>query len=137
MIKYITAILALFLMLSVAQAGNSKKIFKSNYDGIADLENVVGDSIFYSPVRFKVSKTGKITGTAFNTTTQKLVKVTGSIGKVKKTYGILYVGKASGKFSDGTRWKAEVQAQKGVTGKVIQGKVRRGQFSGSLTLTNL
>ncbi len=137
MIKYFAAILALFLTLSVAQADNSKKIFRSNYDGIADLENVIGDSIFYSPVRFKISKTGKITGTAYNTTTMELVRVTGSIGKVKKSFGILFVGKASGKFSDGTRWKAEVQAQKGVRGKIIQGKARKGKFSGSLSLTDL
>lgn len=138
MIKIFTAALfALVVAVLPAQAGPSKKIFSGNYDGIAQLENIVGDRIFYSPVRMKIGKTGKITGTAYNDDTQQVLKVTGSITKVKSLFGIRFIGKAAGKFSDGTKWSAEVEAQKGATGKIISGKVRRKGYSGSLSLTNL
>ena len=136
MIKIITvALFSLVIAAIPAQAGPSKKIFAGNYDGIASLENIVGDRIFYSPVRMKISKTGKITGTAYNGDTQQILKVTGSITKVKSLFGIRFTGKASGKFSDGTKWKAEVEAQKGFSGKIIDGSVRRDGYSGSLSLT--
>jgi hypothetical protein len=138
MIKIITATLfALIVAIIPAQAGPSKRIFAGNYDGIAQLENIVGDRIFYSPVRMKISRTGRITGTAYNDDTQQILKVTGSITKVKSLFGISFIGKASGTFSDGTIWKADVEAQKNVSAKIIRGKVRRNGYSGSLSLTNL
>ena len=136
MFKLITA--ALFaLVLTILPAHASKRMFKGNYDGIAQLENVVGDRIFYSPVRFNVNKTGKITGTAYNDATQKLLKVSGKIKKVKSLFGIRFIAQASGTFSDGTKWTAEVEANKGVTAKIISGKARKGKYSGSVSLTNL
>ena len=138
MIKILTAALfALIVAIAPAQAGPSKKIFAGNYDGIAQGENIVGDRIFYSPVRMNISKSGKITGTAYFDDTQQLLKVTGSIKKVKSLFGISFTGKASGKFSDGTKWTAEVEAQKGVSGKIIRGTVRRDGYSGALSLTDL
>ncbi len=137
MFKFITAALfALVLTILPAHAG-SKKIFRGKFDGIASLENVVGDRIFYSPVRFSISKTGKITGTAYNDQTQQLLKVSGTIKKVKSLFGIRFIGNASGTFSDGTKWTAEVEANKGVSAKIISGKARKGAYSGTLSLTNL
>lgn len=118
-------------------ASPSKTVFKGEYNGIATLETVTGDSIFYSPLRFKISKTGSITGTAYNDTSKVLSKVTGTINKVTVRYGSLYVGKAAGKFSNGTKWTAEITALKGQTGKTISGKARQGAYSGSISMTNL
>lgn len=132
-----TAIFALVIAVVPAHAGPSKKIFAGNYDGIALLENAVGDRIFYSPVRMKISKAGNITGTAYHGDTAKLLKVKGSINKVKSLFGIRFIGKASGTFADGTKWTAEVEAQKGVSAKGIRGTVRRSGYSGQLSLTNL
>lgn len=138
MIKILTAaFFALIVAIAPAQAGPSKKIFAGNYDGIAQGENIVGDRIFYSPVRMKISKSGKITGTAYYDDTQQILKVTGSITKVKSLFGISFIGKASGKFSDGTKWTAEVEAQKGANGKIIRGNIRRDGYTGALSLTNL
>ncbi len=138
MIRYLTtAILALVISVTAVRADSTKAIFRGKYDGIADLQNVVGDRQFYSPVRFNISKTGVITGTAYFSDTKKLYKVKGSIGKVTSMFGIRFIGKASGTFSDGTKWTANVEAQKGVAGKIVQGKARKGKYSGSLTLTDL
>jgi hypothetical protein len=138
MFKAITTVLvASAIAASPATAAPSKKIFSGNYDGITEIENVMGDSVFYSPVRFKITKTGVITGTAKNYQTGKLLTVKGKIGKVTAFFGIRFIGKASGTFSDGTKWTAEVEAMKGVSGKLIRGKARRGAYSGSLSLTNL
>jgi len=137
MIKLITASLfALVLSVNAAEAAPSKKIFKGNYDGIANLQNVTGDRIFYSTVRFKIDANGKITGTAYRDSTAKVYKVTGSINKVKDLFGIRFLGKAAGTFSDGTKWNAEVEANKGVSAKIIRGKARKGAYSGDLSLTN-
>ena len=136
--KFLTIFLFAFTIAVVpAHAGTSKKIFAGNYDGIAQLENAVGDRIFYSPVRMKINKTGNITGTAYHGDTAKLLKVNGSINKVKSLFGISFIGKASGTFSDGTKWTAEVEAQKGASAKGIRGTVRRSGYSGQLSLTNL
>lgn len=138
MFKLITAALfTLVLSISSVHASPSKKIFAGNYDGIAKLENVTGDYIFFSPVRFKISKLGVITGTAYNDDTGKLLKVKGKINKVKSLFGIRFIGKASGTFSNGTKWTADVEAQKGQSGKIISGKAKRGAYSGTLSLTNL
>lgn len=126
-----------FLSVSTAAAAPSKGIFRGDYDGIATLENVVGDRIFYSPVRFKITKAGKISGTAFNTGTRKLLKVSGKINSVSSLFGVRFIGKASGRFSDGTIWTAEIEANRDVSGKIISGKARKGAYSGTLSLTNL
>lgn len=120
-----------------AEAAPSKKIFAGKYDGITELENVVGDRKFYSPVRFTISKEGKVTGTAYYSATNKLLKVKGSVTKVNVKFNILYTGKMSGTFSDGTKWTATVEAQKGLHAKVIKGKARKGAYTGSVSLTNL
>lgn len=138
MFKLITAALfTLVLSVTSVHAGPSKKIFAGKYDGITDLENVKGDTIFYSPVRMNISKTGVITGTAYRDATGKVYKVKGKIGKIKSLFGIRFIGKASGTFSDGTRWTAEVEANKGVSAKIIKGKAKKGAFTGSVSLTNL
>lgn len=126
-----------FLSVSTAVAAPSKGIFRGDYDGITNLENVVGDRIFYSPVRFKITKAGKISGTAFNTKTQKLLKVSGKINSVNSLFGVRFIGKASGRFSDGTTWTAEIEANRDVSGKIISGKARKGAYTGTLSLTNL
>lgn len=132
---------ALFALVSsvplVQAAAPAKAILAGNYNGIASLETVTGDSLFYSPLRFKISKTGMITGTAYNDTTKVLSKVTGSVKKVSVSYGNYYIGKAVGKFSNGTTWTAEITAMKGQSGKTLSGKARQGAYSGSITMTNL
>lgn len=136
--KFITAILfALVVSILPAAAASPKAIFAGKYDGITLMENVVGDRIFYSPVRFKISKSGVITGTAYNDDTAKLLTVKGSIGKVTSLFGVRFIGKASGTFSDGTKWTVEIEAQKGASGRVISGKARKGAYSGSVSLTDL
>lgn len=140
MFKLITAALfSLVLSITSVHAGPSKKIFAGNYDGITELENVKGDRIFYSPVRMKITQKGVITGTAYRDATGKIYKITGKIGKVKSLFGIRFIGKATGSFSDGTKWSAEVEANKGVSAKIISGKAkaRRGAYTGSVSLTNL
>lgn len=132
-----TVLVASAFLASPALAANPKKIFAGNYDGIAELENKLGDTRFYSPVRFKITRDGSITGTAKSYQTGKLVTVKGSIGKVTDMFGIRFLGKASGTFSDGTKWNAEVEAMKGVSAKAIRGKARRDGYSGTLSLTNL
>jgi hypothetical protein len=132
-----TVLVASAILASPALAGNPKKIFAGNYDGIAELENKLGDTRFYSPVRFKITKDGAITGTAKSYQTGKLLTVKGSIGKVNDQFGVRFIGKASGTFSDGTTWNAEVEAMKGVSAKGIRGKARRDGYSGTLSLTNL
>ena len=132
-----TVLVASAFAASPALAANRKKIFAGNYDGITEIENKFGDRIFYSPVRFKITRTGEITGTAKNFDTGKLLKVKGSIGKVTDMFGIRFLGKASGTFSDGTKWTAEVEAMKGVSAKGIRGKARRDGYSGTVSLTNL
>jgi hypothetical protein len=93
MFKLITASLfALFISAATVEAGPSKKIFKGSYDGVVLLENAVGDNIVYSPVRFKISIAGVVTGTAYNSVTEKILKVNGSIGKVTVKSGIEYTG---------------------------------------------
>ena len=129
-----TSLFALAISVSSVSAATSKKIFKGNYEGYASLKNVTGVSIYYSPVRFKITGTGVITGTAYLTDTKQLVKVTGSIGKVTVTSGISYIGKATGKFADGTKWNVEIQAVKGYSAKVITGNARKGSYSGPLQL---
>jgi hypothetical protein len=132
------ALLALVCSAPLATAASpSKTIFKGEYNGIATLETVTGDRIFYSPLRFKITKTGSIKGTAYNDATKVLSKVTGSINKVTVQYGRLYTGKAVGRFADGTKWTAEITALKGQTGKTISGKARNGAYSGSISMTNL
>ena len=131
------ALFALVSSLPLAQAAApSKAVFKGNYDGIARLETVTGESFSYSPLRFKISKVGVITGTAYNSKSMVLSKVTGKINKVTVKYGISFVGKAFGKFSDGTKWTAEVSAQRGQTGKTISGNARQGAYSGRIIMTN-
>lgn len=131
------ALFALVSSLPLGQAAApSKAIFAGNYDGICQIETVTGDSIFYSPLRFKISKTGLITGTAYNDKTKILSKVTGKINKVTVQYGMSYIGKASGKLSDGTKWAGNVNAVKGIADKYISGKASQGAYSGSISLTN-
>ena len=131
------ALFALVSSLPLAQAAApSKAIFKGNYDGYCKLETVTGDSIYYSPLRFKISKVGLITGTAYNYDTKILHKVTGKINKVTVQFGRTYVGKASGKFADGTKWTADVNATKGLPYKFVNGKGRQGAFTGGLSMTN-
>ncbi len=138
MFKLVTAALfALVISVTSVQAGPSKRIFKGNYDGILQLENVVGDSLFYSPVRFNISATGKVTGTAFSDKTQTLLTVKGQISRVTVQFGVLYKGKMTGTLSDGTKWNATVEAYSGVDAKLIKGKGKKGVYTGSLTLTNL
>ena len=132
------ALLALVCSVPLAAAASpSKTVFKGQYNGVATLETVTGESIFYSPLRFNISKTGSITGTAYNDTTKVLSKVTGTVNKVTVRYGNLYIGRAAGKFSNGTKWTAEITALKGQTGKTISGKARQGAYSGSISMTNL
>lgn len=130
------ALFAIAFTLIPAQAGPSKKIFKGNYDGYTLLEDARGQRIYYSPVRLKISKTGGITGTAYNDATDQLIKVKGSVTKVKVLFGIRYLGTASGTFADGTKWKAQIEANKGVPGKIIDGKAFKGEFRGNIALTN-
>ena len=138
MFKLITASLfALVISAATVEASPSKKIFKGDYDGAALLENAVGDNIIYSPVRFKISIAGVVTGTAYNSVTEKLLKVNGTIGKVTVKSGIDYRGKISGTFSDGTKWKAEVSTLKGLPYKTILGKATKGSYSGELALNSL
>ena len=132
-----TVLIASAFATAPALAAPSKKIFAGSYDGITEIRNDTGDTIFYSPVRFKIRRDGTITGTAKNHDTGKLLKVRGSIGKVTSLFGIRFTGKAAGTFSDGTKWNAEVEAMKGVSAKGIRGKARRGGYSGALSLTNL
>jgi hypothetical protein len=137
MFKLIAAALfALVISLLPAQAGPSKRIFKGSYDGYTLLEDAKGERIYYSPVRVKISKTGVITGTAYNDATDQLIKVKGTITKVKVLFGIRYLGTASGTFADGTKWKAEIEANKGISGKIFDGKAFKGAFSGKIALTN-
>ncbi|NJM38962.1 MAG: hypothetical protein HC845_14480 [Akkermansiaceae bacterium] len=66
MIKYIAAAaLALVFSVASASAQAKAKLFKGNYDGIANMESTDG-TIFvsYSPIRFKVDAKGNIRGTA-------------------------------------------------------------------------
>ncbi len=130
------ALLAFITCLIPAQAGTSKKIFKGNYDGYTLMEDAKGQRIYYSPVRLKISKTGSITGTAYNDVTDQLIKVKGDVTKVKVQFGIRYLGTASGTFADGTKWKAQIEANKGVADKIFDGKAFKGAFSGNITLTN-
>ncbi|MES2474292.1 MAG: hypothetical protein V4640_00835 [Verrucomicrobiota bacterium] len=137
MFKLITAALfALVISITSVQAGPSKKIFKGNYDGYTLMEDATGNRIYYSPVRLKISPDGKITGTAFNDDVDKLIKVKGKITKVKVLFGIRYLGTASGTFADGTKWKAEIEANKGISGKIFDGKARKGSYRGEIALTN-
>jgi hypothetical protein len=137
MFKLITAALfALVISQLPAQAGNSKKIFKGNYDGYTLMEDVKGQRIYYSPVRLKITKTGSITGTAYNDATDELIKVNGRITKVKVLFGIRYLGTATGSFADGTKWKAQIEANRGVLGKIFDGKASKGAYSGNIALTN-
>lgn len=138
MFKLITAtLLTLVLSISSIQAGTSPKVFAGKYDGITSMENVTGKRIFYSPVRFKIDTKGKITGTAYRDATGKVYTVKGKIVKIKTLFGIRYLGTASGTFSDGTKWKAEVEANKGVSAKIIRGKAVKSTYSGTVSLTNL
>lgn len=140
MIKYLTAALFAFVLTLVPASAKapSKKIFAGNYDGNSRIENAAGASEYYGPIRFKITKAGKITGTAKKSSTNQILKVSGKINKVKSLFGIQFTGKASGKFSDGTKWTAEITAQKGLSSKVITGKCTRpGGYRGGLTLTNL
>ena len=137
MFKLITAALfALVVTVLPAHAAPSKKIFAGAYDGYTLLENAKGERLYYSPVRLKISQSGVITGTAFNDATDKLIKVNGSITKVEVLFGIRYLGTASGTFADGTKWKAELEANKGVSGKIFDGKASNGKFTGRIALTN-
>jgi hypothetical protein len=134
------ASLALFALASslpmAHAAAPSKAIFKGNYDGVCKLEAVAGKSIVYSPLRFKISKTGLITGTASNDKSKVLSQVTGKIDKVTVQNKTLYSGKASGKFSDGTSWTAQVNADKGSSAKYISVKCKQGAYTGSARLVN-
>ncbi|MES2438830.1 MAG: hypothetical protein V4584_07180 [Verrucomicrobiota bacterium] len=137
MFKFITAALfALVISVTSVEAAPSKKIFKGNYDGYTLMEDAKGARIYYSPVRLKITPAGKITGTAYNDDTDTLVKVTGKITKVKVLFGIRYLGTATGTFADGTKWKAQIEAQKGIPGKIFDGKARKGIYSGDIELTN-
>jgi hypothetical protein len=137
MFKLVTAALfALVVSITSVQAGPSKRIFKGNYDGYTLMEDLKGDRIYYSPVRLKITPAGKITGTAYNDDTDKLIRVNGKITKVKVLFGIRYIGTATGTFADGTKWKAEIEANKGVSGKIFDGKAWKGRYSGDIELTN-
>jgi hypothetical protein len=137
MFKLITASLfALVVSVATVEAGPSKKIFQGSYTGALLLQNSGGDSIVYSPLKFKISGTGVVTGTAFNSSTQKTVKVNGAIGNVTVISGLDYRGKVSGTFSDGTRWNAVVSTLKGLPYKSILGKATKGSYSGQIALNN-
>jgi hypothetical protein len=149
MIKYITsALLAITLSAAPALAQGSKtKIFKGSYnDGAGQLTNAIGDSIFYTPIKLNVSKTGKVTGTAAfdivgdedalgNDIPPRLVNVTGKIKKVKTVGGQLFQGKASGSFSDGTKWKGTFTALKGQSVKSVTASATNGAYSGTFVAT--
>ena len=138
MLKLITASLfALVVSVASVEAGPSKKIFQGAYDGSLLLQNSVGDSIVYSPLRFKISISGVVTGTAYNSNTQKTLAVKGAIGKVTVMSGIDYRGKVTGTFSDGTKWSAIVSTLKGLPYKTILGKATKGSYSGQIALNNL
>lgn len=138
MLRILTPVLAASVLATApVLATESRKIFAGEYDGITEMENKTGKTIFYSPVRFKITRDGTISGTALRTSTGKLLKVKGSIGSVSSLFGIRFLGKASGTFSDGTRWTAEVEAMKGVSAKGIRGTARRDGYAGMLSLTNL
>jgi hypothetical protein len=130
------AALALVYLAPFATAASPyKAVFAGNYGGAATLETVTGEELEYNPLRLKISKLGLITGTAYDEGTENLHKITGKINKVTVQYG-LFIGKASGKFADGTTWTAEVNARKGSSIKLISGNARQGAFTGTITLTN-
>lgn len=138
MFKLITASLfALVVSMATVEAGSSKKIFQGGYNGALLLQNPGGDSIVYSPLLFKISSTGVVTGTAYNSITRKTLQVKGAIGKVTVMSGLDYRGKVSGTFSDGTKWNAVVSTLKGLPYKTMLGKATNGSYSGQIALNNL
>lgn len=126
MIKYIAAAaLALVFSVASASAQAKAKLFKGNYDGIANMESTDG-TIFvsYSPIRFKVDAKGNIRGTAArnrdllgNSINPPVVmQFTGKLKKIKtQRFGSISTGtaKGSGTISDGTTWTGNFTASKG------------------------
>jgi len=77
-----------------ASTSSLLKLFSGQYNGVCSLESALGDSVFYSPVILKISKTGKITGTVARTdfsvdaNVKTLHLVEGTLGTPKKVkYG--------------------------------------------------
>lgn len=135
MIKYLTATAFCLLFPLTAVSAQNKQIFSGIYLGNSAIENPVGARIYYGPIRFKIDKKGNIAGTAFNDNTNKLLTISGKIDKVSVQSGIYYVGKATGKFSDGAKWKADVSALKGASGKALSGTCVKGKYRGSIQAT--
>lgn len=125
-------VLCLLLSLTGASA-QSKKIFAGIYLGNSAIENPVGDRIYYGPIRFKIDRKGIITGTALRT--GKLLTISGKIGQVNVQSGIYFTGKAAGRFSDGTKWKADVTALKGTSSNALSGSCSKGTYRGSIQAT--
>ncbi len=144
----LTAFFAFTLLAAPAMAQGSKtKAFKGNYDGASQLQNPIGDSIFYTPIKLKVDKKGNVSGTAAkdiigdedalgNDIPTVLLTVTGKIKKVKTSNGGTQ-GKASGTFSDGTKWTGTFMAFKGVSAKTFSANGTNGSFSGIVVATKL
>ncbi len=133
--KTLTVIAFFFLTLAgEASAGSKTKIFAGIYQGNASLESSTGDSRFYSPVRVRVSNSGKIVGTAYFSDSATLYRVKGQIRRVKVTGSLLYQAKATGNFSDGTRWVVTFTGSPAVDTRSASGTAKLGDYRGSLLL---
>lgn len=136
MFKHVTTpLLIMFLSLSAAQAKPSEKFFRGSYRGTADVK---AERILYDPVIFEIDRNGNIKGTAYRTDLKKTFKVSGKLTKAGASVGLIYKGKASGRFSDGLTWNATLTGNKGEFRKTIKGLTRGEKFTGALSLkTNL
>lgn len=132
MFKHVTtSLLALTLSLNAAQAKPSTKIFEGSYRGSADVK---AERILYDPVIFAIDGKGNIKGTAYRTDSKKIFKVSGRISKVSNSSDLIYKGKASGSFSDGLTWSANLTAKQGNVRKTIKGLTQGERFTGALSL---
>ena len=129
----ISAIALIFLVAPAAQAAGGKAVFAGKYTGNGSIQNATGKTVYFIPIRFTVRKDGTVTGTAYRTAPAKLLKVKGKISKYRSQAGI-YTGIASGRFSDGTTWKAEITAAPGTFTKMISGSCRKKTFRGQFGL---
>ena len=137
MYKYVSAALAILLATcSVTIAKPSPKVFQGAYQGIATLQNITGSYLFYTPIRIRVAKNGKITGTAYQTTTQQILQVRGKIRNVSVRYKTLFSGKATGTFSDGASWKAVFSASTYSSDKSGSGTCAFGDYLGDFVVTH-
>ena len=136
MLKITTTTLSIFAVsiISSQAASPSKVIFRDVYNGTCTIQTSI-DGTYYDKVILKINKTGKITGSAHNQKSGELSAVKGVIGKVTIQYGSGYTGKATGSFSDGTKWVASIVATKGYPDKGINGTATNGAASGIINLT--